>query len=116
MNNNRNQNANDAVMELCQGIETMTNPIRLLKATWGSAPDDFDLYGYIEGKFTHAIDPAYEDHKAELAKEGLRSNAAIDVYCIEREAWFAAGCLFGMKLAGRPMEEIKKMGISMVTR
>ena len=113
---NGNGKARDAVMEICKGIETMTEPLRLLKAVMGSPPDDFDLYGFIEEKFTNAINSDYEEYKAELAKEGLRSDAAIHVYCIEREAWFAAGCLFDMKLAGKPMNEIQKTGLSMVTR
>jgi len=112
---NGNGKVRNAVMELCKGIETVTNPIRVLHYYIGSMPDDFDIYGYIEGKFTHAIDPDYGELKEQLAKEGGRSDTEWRVRLIERKAWFAAGCLFGMKLAGKPMDEIQKMGLSIVT-
>ena len=118
---NGNGKARDAVMELCQGIETLTNPVRLLHDASGSMPDDFDLNGYIEEKCTYAIDPAYEGSKKRIDQEdGLIAWRLADelwtVRIIERDAWFAAGCLFGMKLAGKPMDEIQKMGLSMVNR
>jgi len=113
---NGNHTANAVVKKLCQAIEATLNPIRLLITTTGcSMQDDVDLTPCIE-KFAQALDPTYEELKAELAQEGLRSNAAVGVYCIERYAWFAAGHLMGMAQSGRPMEEIRKVASSIVAR
>ncbi len=114
---NGNGKARDAAMEICKGIEIITNPIRLLNTgDGGTTPDCFDLYKYIEGKFTHAINPAYEGLEKQMELAGGLADVLLDMRLIEREAWFGGGCLLGMRRAGQPMEEVQKLGLSIVTR
>ena len=99
-----------------EAIEVVLNPIWLLITNGGAfKTDDVEITPCIE-KFAQALDPTYEKLIAEVAKEGGRSSAAVEVYCIERYAWFAAGHLMGMAQSGRSMKEIREMGISMVAR
>jgi hypothetical protein len=115
-NGNGYKKANDAVMELCEAIESTFNPIRmLLTSDGGETSDCVDLSPCIK-RFTRAIDPSYERLEKQLAQESGLSDVQLDMQIIEHEARFATRCLFGLKMAGKSMEEIQRMGTSMVTR
>ena len=111
--------ADAAAIELCEAIETAFSPLQMLNVSDGGLPSECML------NFTRAFDPAYAGF--EMRYQALTggsddkdlielSNTVLDMQIIDYDARFLMGILWGMKMAGRSVEEIKKSAIAMLAR
>ena len=114
------------VKDICEVIETMFDPLRMLYSSAGASPSDFaDIYclGY---EFAQ-LNPTYEKHEQQyktlidrVAGELQGAEDCDDTVgklrLPEHDAFFAIGVLFGIKLAGKPMSDIEAMAKLMVGR
>ena len=122
----------EAMIEMTDSIEGIFNPHWILLSSNGDAPMDvYNIHQQVEN-LTHLLFPGYEKSEKkyeallqELEKQlpgnkfnqtGGIDNEVGRMRVWENDAWFGTGCLFGMKLAGKPMEEIKKMASSILSR
>ena len=117
-------NNRDAVAELCEIIEEGTSPQGIFEAWHANTVCD-DAYTVIY-HFLEAAEPEYvglEKRYRSLMKkldsfpEGHPlymdvSTVAADKQRLEHDMFFLAGSLLGMRIAGTPMDEIRKLASS----
>ncbi len=117
------------IMAICDVIEWAHDPFQMLDGYHDMGNPETVLASLVS-KIRGEISPCYleseERYKnllSELEKELPGSkyvemdgidDMGIGILIMEQRAWFAVGCLWGMKLAGRPMGEIRKLASLMV--
>ena len=115
--------------EICDVIEWAHDPLQMFEGYHDMGNPETVLASLVS-KIRGEISPRYleseERYKnllSELEKELPGSkyvemdgidDMVIGILVMEQRAWFAVGCLFGMRSAGRPMGEIRKLASSMV--
>jgi len=118
-NGHSDMTADEAAIELCEAIETAFSPFRMMNISDGGLPSECMV------KFTRAFDPAYEglekryqalDNKSDDEVSVELSNTVLDMQIIDFDARFLMGILWGMKSAGKSVDEIKKSAIAMLAR
>ena len=127
--NNRSKskagNNGDAVVELCEMIEEATTPQGIFEGWCGNDTVCGDPYMVIY-HFLEAAKPEYADlekryrglmKKLDNFPEGHSLyDVAADKRRLEHDIYFLAGSLLGMRIAGSPMDEVRKLAGSIVAR
>ncbi len=122
------RNNGDAVAELCEIIEEGTSPQGIFEA-WNANTVCDDPYTVIY-HFLEAAKPEYVElekryrglmKKLDNLPEGHRLCMDVDTVAADRrrlelDIFFLAGSLLGMRIAGSPMDEIRKLASSIVAR
>lgn len=122
------RNNGNAVAELCEMIEEATTPQGVFEGLCGGIACG-DPYGVVY-RCLEAARPEYVEYekryeglvkKVDNSPEGHRfyldiDQAVVARQTVEHDIFFLAGSLLGMRIAGRPLDEIRELADSIVAK
>ena len=124
----KTESSRDGVAELCEMIEEATTPQGIFRGLCGDTAcgDPYMvIYHFLEAARPDYVEDCklYESlmKKVDNFPEGHRLYMDIDhaagaKHTAEHDIFFLAGSLLGMSIAGKPIDEVRKLASSIVAR
>jgi len=125
----KTEKSKSTIMAICDVIEWVHDPLQMLNGYHGDDVPGTDLDSLVRElrgeilpdylKFEERFNELLAELEKELPGSKYVSSDGIDdmiigISVMEQRASFAAGCLWGVRSAGRSMEEIRKLATLMV--